>query len=170
MTGLRLLACLVLLLLQAGSVQAHRFAPSLLKVTEVAPQQYAMVWKTPAQGTSNVPLQPLWPDSCEITQSSPAQLEGTGKVSSWQMRCSLLSRPFYRPTWQPGTRPAPCWSWVRMKGTPGFHPCSIVQPVPNPDSFPMAGAPSCFGAANFQKAFTWDWSVFYPTVIPRPWI
>jgi len=90
MSVLRCLACFLLLLLQAGSVQAHRFAPSLLKVTEVADQQYAMVWKTPAQGTSNVPLQPVWPDSCEITQASPVQVEGTGKVSSWQMRCSDL--------------------------------------------------------------------------------
>lgn len=90
MSGLRLLACLLLLLAQVSPAQAHRFAPSLLKVTEIGDQHYAMVWKTPAQGTSNVPLQPLWPESCEITQSNPPQIEGTGKVSSWQMRCTEL--------------------------------------------------------------------------------
>ncbi len=42
----------------ARVAHAHRFAPSLLKVDEIAPQQYNMVWKTPAQGISNVPLQP----------------------------------------------------------------------------------------------------------------
>ena len=90
MNCLRLFACLLLLIAQAAPVQAHRFAPSLLKVTETGNQQYAMVWKTPAQGTSNVPLEPLWPRSCEITQASPPQIEGTGKVTSWQMRCTEL--------------------------------------------------------------------------------
>lgn len=87
MKTLRLLAGIVLALLLAQTAQAHRFAPSLFKVTEIADQQYSVVWKTPAQGTSAIPLRPLWPDTCEITNSSPPQLEGTGKVNSWQMRC-----------------------------------------------------------------------------------
>ncbi len=88
MKTLRLLAAIVLGLVLAQAAQAHRFAPSLLKVTEIADQQYSVVWKTPAQGTSAIPLRPLWPESCEITNSSPPQLEGTGKVNSWQMRCA----------------------------------------------------------------------------------
>ena len=90
MTLLRLLLGLQLAFVVAAGAQAHRFAPSLFKVNEIADQQYAVVWKTPAQGVSAVPLRPLWPDSCEITQSNPPQLEGTGKVSSWQMRCLEL--------------------------------------------------------------------------------
>jgi hydrogenase/urease accessory protein HupE len=90
MTVLRLFLGLMLSLALAQAAQAHRFAPSLLKVNEIADQQYAMVWKTPAQGTSNVPLRPRWPETCEITVSNPPQLEGTGKVSSWQMRCLEL--------------------------------------------------------------------------------
>jgi hypothetical protein len=87
---LRLIVTLVLGLTVAQTVQAHRFAPSLLKVNEIADQQYNMVWKTPAQGTSNVPLRPVWPESCEIKNASPPQMEGTGKVSSWQLHCSGL--------------------------------------------------------------------------------
>jgi hypothetical protein len=87
---LRLIVTLVLGLTVAQAVQAHRFAPSLLKVKEIADQQYNMVWKTPAQGTSNVPLRPVWPDSCEVKNASPPQMEGTGKVSSWQLHCSGL--------------------------------------------------------------------------------
>ncbi|MEE4143663.1 MAG: HupE/UreJ family protein [Halieaceae bacterium] len=90
MNKLRQLALLALWLILASAAQAHRFAPSLLKVTEIADQQYAVVWKTPAQGTSSTPLRPLWPDSCEITNSSPPQMEGTGRVASWQMRCDRL--------------------------------------------------------------------------------
>jgi len=90
MITLRVLTGVLLALALAQSAQAHRFAPSLLKVTEIADQQYSVVWKTPAQGTSATPLRPLWPESCEITNSSPPQMEGTGKVNSWQMRCAQL--------------------------------------------------------------------------------
>jgi hypothetical protein len=87
---LRLIVTLALGLSVTQFAQAHRFAPSLLKVNEIADQQYNMVWKTPAQGTSNVPLRPVWPDSCEVKNASPPQMEGTGKVSSWQLHCSGL--------------------------------------------------------------------------------
>lgn len=83
---------LVLLLgfVLVSSALAHRFAPSLLKVNEIAPLQYNMVWKTPAQGVSNVPLRPLWPESCEVKNASAPQLEDTGLVTSWQLACSDL--------------------------------------------------------------------------------
>ncbi len=90
MSGVRLVAALLLGLAMTQLAHAHRFAPSLLKVTEIADNTYNMVWKTPAQATSNVPLRPTWPESCEITNASAPQLEGTGKVSSWQMRCPGL--------------------------------------------------------------------------------
>ncbi len=90
MTLLRLCLATILFLSFSQGVQAHRFAPSLLKVNEIAAGQYNMVWKTPAQGTSNIPLRPTWPESCEVQNASPPQLEGTGKVSSWQLHCSDL--------------------------------------------------------------------------------
>ncbi|MEH6636222.1 MAG: HupE/UreJ family protein [Halioglobus sp.] len=90
MKPLRILLGLVLALGIAQLAQAHRFAPSLLKVNEIAVEQYNIVWKTPAQGTSNIPLRPIWPASCEVTNASPPQMEGTGKVSSWRLHCSGL--------------------------------------------------------------------------------
>lgn len=84
---------LMLLVLAVGlssSAFAHRFAPSLLKVTEVAPLQYNMVWKTPAQGVSNVPLVPKWPEACEPKNATEPQMEGTGTVTSWQLHCDSL--------------------------------------------------------------------------------
>ena len=77
-------------LLLAPVAEAHRFAPSLLKVSEIGPAQYHVVWKTPAQATSSVPITPVWPDNCEVKNPSPTQLEGTGKVSSAQLHCSGL--------------------------------------------------------------------------------
>jgi hypothetical protein len=82
--------CALVLCLGVGQAQAHRFAPSLLKVTEISPLQYNFVWKTPAQATSSIPLQPTWPEVCDVSNASPPQLEGTGMVSSWQIDCSAL--------------------------------------------------------------------------------
>jgi len=77
----------LLVVLVAQSAHAHRFAPSLLKVTETAGQHYNIVWKTPARGTSSIRLLPVWPDTCEVLTASPVQLEGTGNVSSWTLGC-----------------------------------------------------------------------------------
>jgi len=86
----RMLLALVLGLIAAQLAHAHRFAPSLLKVDEISQHTYNVVWKTPAQGTSPVPLRPVWPESCEVINASPMQLEGTGRVGSWQLRCDAL--------------------------------------------------------------------------------
>ena len=85
----RKIVLLLLTLCVVQFAQAHRFAPSLLKVTETASGQFNMVWKTPAQGTSNIPLRPTWPDSCTVSNASPPQMEGTGKVSSLQLNCEF---------------------------------------------------------------------------------
>ncbi|MDX1733802.1 MAG: HupE/UreJ family protein [Halioglobus sp.] len=90
MNALRvLLACVLLLGLSSGA-SAHRFAPSLLQVTEIGSGQYNLVWKTPAQSTSSVPLEPTWPASCAAENATPPQLEGTGRVSTLQLRCTGL--------------------------------------------------------------------------------
>jgi hypothetical protein len=86
----RLLVSLMLLVAGSQVAHAHRFAPSLLKVSEIGDAHFNVVWKTPAQATSNIPLRPTWPESCEIAQASPPQLEGTGKVTSFQLKCSGL--------------------------------------------------------------------------------
>ena len=86
----RAMLMLMFTLLLANGAAAHRFAPSLLQVTEIAPLVYNTVWKTPAQATSNVPLQPTWPESCEVRNPAPPQLEGTGKVTTFQLHCQGL--------------------------------------------------------------------------------
>lgn len=84
----------IIILLLAGclgsAAQAHRFAPTLLQLVELAPGSYNVVWKTPAQATSPVPLAPVWPETCSVASASPPQPEGTGLVSSLQLRCEGL--------------------------------------------------------------------------------
>jgi len=90
MNVFRVFLGLFLGVLLAQAAHAHRFAPSLLKITETAGQHYNVVWKTPTQATSSIPMQPVWPESCEVLVASPAQIEGTGKVYSWQLQCENL--------------------------------------------------------------------------------
>ena len=88
MSILRVILGLSLGLLLAQAAHAHRFAPSLLKVNQTAAEHYNIVWKTPAQATSSIPMRPVWPESCEVLVASPAQIEGTGKVYNWQLQCA----------------------------------------------------------------------------------
>ena len=83
----RLIALLVLPLLFSVEAQAHRFAPSLLRLFELGEDQYKVVWKTPAQRSSAIPLLPVFPDSCSGVEAEAGTLEGTGVVSSWRMDC-----------------------------------------------------------------------------------
>ena len=77
----------LILLSLANPVLAHRFAPSLLQVTEVGPQQFAVLWKEPSAKVSAVPLQPLLPEGCEVVREIPPVEEGTGRVFRFQWRC-----------------------------------------------------------------------------------
>lgn len=88
MSIIRVILALSLGVLLAQAAHAHRFAPSLLKINQTAAEHYNIVWKTPAQATSSIPMKPVWPESCEVLVASPAQIEGTGKVYSWQLLCA----------------------------------------------------------------------------------
>ncbi len=81
------LIAVVLLLATTSVAQAHRFAPSLLKMFEVGGDQYQVVWKTPAQKTSNVPLLPVFPQNCSVESGDAGSMEGTGVVSSLKLQC-----------------------------------------------------------------------------------
>ena len=82
-----LMAIVATSLLLPHTAQAHLFAPSLLKLSELSPQSYNVVWKTPVKTISNIPLRPIWPEGCETQAKSTARTEGTGIVSSWQLVC-----------------------------------------------------------------------------------
>lgn len=90
MKPVRLILSVLVLLCVSVGVQAHRFAPSLLKLVETSPASFNVVWKTPTQGTSSTPLRPIWPEDCEVSSANPVQQEGTGSVSSWVIDCAGL--------------------------------------------------------------------------------
>ncbi len=74
-------------LLFATDVAAHRFAPSLLELTQLSPTTFNATWKTPLQKVSATPIEPRFPASCEITSTSPWVQEGTGELKQIQLAC-----------------------------------------------------------------------------------
>ncbi len=69
------------------SAEAHRFAPSLLRINETAPEQYRVLWKTPQKAASSTPLQPLLPENCRGASAEQPEFEGTGVVVVWNVEC-----------------------------------------------------------------------------------
>ena len=74
-------------LLFATDAAAHRFAPSLLEVTQLSATTFNAIWKTPLQKVSATPIEPRFPAACEITSASPWIQEGTGELKQIQLAC-----------------------------------------------------------------------------------
>ena len=79
---------LLLLLALSASSHAHRFAPSLLQLTESGADRVAVTWKTPIQQVSDIPMEPELPDSCSVQEQSPWIREGTGRLRQSIYRCT----------------------------------------------------------------------------------
>ena len=71
--------------------EAHRFAPSALDVRALSNGEISVVWKTPVQVTSNVPMLPVAPAGCAVISETPWFPEGTGKVLRQQWSCGGAS-------------------------------------------------------------------------------
>ena len=78
---------LLCLLFATGEVAAHRFAPSLLEVTQLSEQTFSATWKTPIQTVSATPIEPRFPAACQVTSESPWVQEGTGVLLQTQYEC-----------------------------------------------------------------------------------
>ena len=74
-------------LLFGTDAAAHRFAPSLLEVTQLSATTFNATWKTPLQKVSATPIVPRFPAACEITSASPWITEGTGELKQIQLAC-----------------------------------------------------------------------------------
>ena len=89
---MRALLAICAIMLLPNVAHAHRFAPSSLQIYEGENAQYEVLWKTPLQTTSSIPLRPALPGGCSIKQESEPQIEGTGVVKRWSLDCSSLSQ------------------------------------------------------------------------------
>jgi hypothetical protein len=79
---------LSLLMVFSLSVEAHRFAPSLLQIKESGSDTYSVTWKTPIQQVSDIPMSPVLPKVCQLSEESPWIREGTGKLRQSTYQCA----------------------------------------------------------------------------------
>lgn len=77
------------LLLFAGGVQAHPLAPALLELREVAPAEYAAVWRTSAVRAAGDDVTPVLPAACAPSAAAPvAERDGAAIALRWTVRCA----------------------------------------------------------------------------------
>ena len=79
---------LLLVALFCSSASAHRFAPSLLEIRQLSETALVATWKTPIQKVSAVPMEPVFPASCQVTAASPWVQEGTGVLMQLDLSCA----------------------------------------------------------------------------------
>lgn len=78
---------LILLLFVAVSSQADEIRPAYLELRETAPTVYAVLWKVPAKGDSQLNLNPAFPVSCTNKTEPAARNTGAAFVYRWLLVC-----------------------------------------------------------------------------------
>jgi hydrogenase/urease accessory protein HupE len=76
------------LLFPNPEVSAHPLAPSLLEITERAPGQADLLWKTPAARVPGVDLKPVLPAHCLQTGKIESRRVETARTDQWEVFCS----------------------------------------------------------------------------------
>jgi hydrogenase/urease accessory protein HupE len=78
---------IMLLLLMAPSLSAHKLAPSLLRLAQQTENTFDVYWKTPAATSAGKNLQPVFPDHCSILGNPVSKLHSTALVWQWSIEC-----------------------------------------------------------------------------------
>jgi len=82
------LLCLLLVLLQAGTGNAHELRPAYLELTQLDPERYRVAWKTPARGRLRLKLDVALPDNCQNDEEKRVERQVGAVLERWQVRCA----------------------------------------------------------------------------------
>jgi hydrogenase/urease accessory protein HupE len=85
------LAAFVAAFLAACTAQAHEVRPAFLKLDEVAPNTFEVIWKQPVLGDRRLPIDPTLPEDCTRTQSAAPQVSNGALLHRWTSHCDLRS-------------------------------------------------------------------------------
>lgn len=81
----RLLLTLVMCMATQG--RAHEVRPAHLSVTEVEPEHYEVVWKTPARGNMRLKLDVFMPENCGDTEQRQVARSAAAAIEKWRVDC-----------------------------------------------------------------------------------
>ena len=79
--------CLFALALAPLGAEAHRLAPSLLEVRELAPNQISVLWKSPLLRASGSDLRPTLPSHCNPLGAARTSQTDTALIQRWELHC-----------------------------------------------------------------------------------
>lgn len=79
--------CLFVLAFSPLGAEAHRLAPSLLEVRELAPQRISVLWKTPLLRASGSFLRPALPAHCTPVADPRTGRSEVALIQRWELRC-----------------------------------------------------------------------------------
>ncbi|MCZ6618825.1 MAG: HupE/UreJ family protein [Gammaproteobacteria bacterium] len=82
--GLGILIALVSL---AG--HAHEVRPAFLRLTEVEPGSFEVLWKQPVLGDRRLALEPLLPADCTVVAETTPEHTGAALMQRWRVACAL---------------------------------------------------------------------------------
>ncbi len=75
-------------LLLCEPVGAHPLAPALLEISEIAPAQYSVLWRTSVSRVQRVDVEPVLPESCAKSQAVESAVEEGERLSArWTVQC-----------------------------------------------------------------------------------
>lgn len=81
------LAALVVALLDVPAI-AHEVRPAYLDMRETAPDEFAVVWKVPAQGEMRLGLHARLPDSCTEKTEPVGSIAADAYLERWTVACA----------------------------------------------------------------------------------
>ncbi|KGE02272.1 MULTISPECIES: HupE/UreJ family protein [Rhizobium/Agrobacterium group] len=71
----------------ASPAAAHEMRPAYLDMRETAPDEFALVWKVPAQGEMRLGLYVRLPDTCRANAKPRRSIEGGAYIERWSATC-----------------------------------------------------------------------------------
>lgn len=90
--GLALLFFLLGLLGLAAPTQADEVRPAYLEIRAADSQeshQYTVLWKQPVVENKRLPIDPVFPETCNLVETAPPELTGNALIKRWQASCDL---------------------------------------------------------------------------------
>lgn len=78
----------VLLSILSSTAFAHKMAPSLLDIAETERNQFSVVWKTPKELSSPVPITVHFPPHCKALAPPAHQPDPLGSLLTWRIECN----------------------------------------------------------------------------------
>lgn len=71
-----------------GPAVAHEVRPAYLEIRETGPEQYGILWKTPARGNATIRLAVALPETCAETAPPVSINDGAANTVRWSVRCT----------------------------------------------------------------------------------